>query len=185
MTRKAFEEARAGSGAALGVELRAEQIALADRGGNGRGRAARWRCWPGRRRRRSCARNRHSRRSRGRSSRRSRRAGSSPCAAPVSPGPGSSLRTLPGIRPRQAVSSSSLASNSNCMPRQMPSSGLVRRGQRVAQPERVDPRHRIAGRADAGQNDPLGRCDLPPDRRSASPSAPSRSKATAIEPILP
>ena len=68
------------------------------------------------------------------------------------PGAGSSLRTLPGIRPRQrrivllARFEQQLHAEADAEQR------AVQAVERVAQPKRVDPPHGKAGRADAGQS---------------------------------
>ena len=137
-----------------------------------------WNCaphkWPWRTRRRDGAAIGHARRGRGavvageavreidvvarRRARRPRspRSASSPCAGPAAAGRGRARGRGPGSRPSSAVSPSSDASNIICMPRQMPSVGLVRRASGSTSPALAQPVHRKARRADAGQDQAVG-----------------------------
>ena len=81
--------------------------------------------------------------------------------------------------PRHSTSPSSERSNSNCMPRQMPSSGCVSARINSIQAELAQARHRRAGRADAGQDHALARRAMVSasarERGAAHPAAPARS----------
>ena len=184
--RKAFEEARAGRAAALRVELGAQHVAAAHDGGNRAAISRRRRGCAARRRRRSRARNRHSRRWRGRASSarrfeaapahvRDRAAGRGLEPADPAGDEAEAGRRRPPRSPRTAIA---------CRGRCRAAAGSVPVSV-SRRPSAVDPPHRIARRADAGQDDAVGRARSRPDRRSRATAAPSRSRAISTEPILP
>ena len=180
-----LQEARAGLGAALGVELRAEQIALAHRGGDGAAMLGAWRCLPGRRRRRSCARNRHSRRSRRPllSSVTSSRL--QPICGTVQAGRRIELAHLAGDQAEAGgvllLARLEQQLHAEADAEQRP--GERRSAFRAAQARRSAPSHSRRRRRRAERR-ARPRRSLP-DRRCSVTVAPSRWKATAIEPILP
>ena len=93
------------------------------------------------------------------------------------PGRGAATRRrVPGMRPRHCAWPSSDASNSNCMPRQMPSTGCVRVRITSIEAGAAQPRHGVGGRADAGQDHVGARRDPRRRRADTAEAAPSRSQ---------